>query len=88
MRIRSSYSTWEPIRLKWEKDILVCDHSAEEEPPAGTIAVRGQIGVETEKGIQFYNGSKTEWLPKSLVKWNAGEGEMTMPLWLAEKHGF
>jgi hypothetical protein len=86
--IRSSYSTWEPIRLKWEKSILVCDDAAEEEPPRGTVTLQGALGVATEKGIQFYDGTKTAWLPKKLVVWNAADKAMTMPVWLAEKHGF
>jgi hypothetical protein len=87
--IRSSYSTWEPIRLQWENDILVCDSSPQaEKPPANTITLRGQVGIETEKGIQFYDGSKTDWLPKKLVQWNAADNTMTMPVWLAKQHGF
>ncbi len=86
--IRSSYSTWEPIRLKWEKSILVCDENPGEEPPSGTIAVHGSLGVATERGIQFYDGNKTVWLPKKLAVWSAADRTMTMPVWLAEKHGF
>ncbi len=86
--IRSSYSTWEPIRLKWDKSILVCDDTIEEEPPAGTIAIHGSLGVETEKGIQFWDGNKTEWLPKKLTVWSAADRTMTMPVWLAKKNGF
>jgi hypothetical protein len=86
--IRYSYSTWEPIRLKWQNSILVCDDTTEEEPPRGTVTLGGSLGVETERGIQFYTGGRTEWLPKKLVQWNSADQTMTMPAWIAQKHGF
>ena len=40
---------------------------------------------ETELAYRFYDGSKAVWLPKSQCQWDADEGIMTMPSWLAEE---
>lgn len=50
--------------------------------------VEGQVVGETEKGFKFYNGSVTEWLPKSQVEWDEESKIMTMPEWLANEKGF
>lgn len=46
-----------------------------------------EIRGETEKAWRLYDGTKTEWVPKSQVE-NNGDGTFTMPLWLAEDKGF
>lgn len=42
---------------------------------------------ETEKAIRLFDGTKTEWVPKSQVEDN-GDGTFTMPEWLAKEKGF
>lgn len=41
----------------------------------------------TNKAFRLYDGSKTEWFPKSYVEKN-GDGTYTMPEWLALDKGF
>ena len=42
---------------------------------------------ETERAWRLYDGSKTEWVPKSMVEDN-GDGTYAMPEWLAKEKGF
>lgn len=42
---------------------------------------------ETERAIKLFDGSKTEWVPKSQVEDN-GDGTFTMPEWLAKDKRF
>lgn len=42
---------------------------------------------ETAKAWRLFDGSKTEWVPKSQVEDN-GDGTFTMPFWLAKEKGF
>lgn len=51
------------------------------------VDITAEIKVETEKAWQLYDGSRTEWVPKSQVE-NNGDGTFTMPYWLAEDKGF
>lgn len=46
-----------------------------------------EIKRETEKAWQLFDGTKTEWVPKSQVEDN-GDGTFTMPEWLAKDKGF
>ena len=57
---------------------------------------KGNIEKETEKAICFDLGLGTVWFPKSLIsiEWDMNEenasirlGNLTMPYWLARKHG-
>lgn len=50
--------------------------------------IAGEIVAETEKAYRFYDGSRTEWIPKSMCEWDKEESIMTMPLWVAEEKGF
>lgn len=50
--------------------------------------IAGEVRGETDKAYRFYDGVRTEWVPKSQVEWDADEQIMTMPLWLAEDKGF
>jgi hypothetical protein len=49
--------------------------------------ISAEIKGETEKAWKLFDGSKTEWVPKSQVQ-NNGDGTFTMPEWLAEEKGF
>lgn len=42
---------------------------------------------ETDKAIRLFDGTKTEWVPKSQIEDN-GDGTFTMPEWLAIEKGF
>jgi hypothetical protein len=46
-----------------------------------------EIKGETDKAWRLFDGSKTEWVPKSQVE-NNDDGTFTMPLWLAQDKGF
>jgi len=43
---------------------------------------------QTEKAYRFFDGTRTEWLPKSQCEWDEIEKVMTMPEWLATEKGF
>ena len=42
---------------------------------------------ETEKAIRLFDGTRSEWVPKSQVEDN-GDGTFAMPEWLATEKGF
>ena len=46
-----------------------------------------EIKGESEKGLRLFDGTETEWVPKSQVEDN-GDGTFTMPEWLAKEKGF
>ena len=46
-----------------------------------------EIKGETAKAWRLFDGTKTEWVPKSQVEDN-GDGTFTMPEWLAKEKGF
>ena len=46
-----------------------------------------EIKGETDRAYRLFDGTKTEWVPKSQVEDNH-DGTFTMPMWLAEKAGF
>ena len=50
--------------------------------------ISGEIRGETERAYRFYDGAKTEWIPKSMCEWDEETSTMTMPTWLAEEKGF
>ena len=50
------------------------------------VDIAGEIKVETEKAIQFYDGDQTVWLPRSQIEIN-DDGTVTMPEWLARDKG-
>jgi hypothetical protein len=50
--------------------------------------ISGEIRAETERAFRFYDGSRTEWVPKSQCEWDPESKTMTMPQWLALEKGF
>ena len=54
-------------------------------PPLFDLAA--EIKGETDKAWRLFDGTKTEWVPKSQVEDN-GDGTFTMPEWLAKDKGF
>lgn len=46
-----------------------------------------EIKGETDRAWRLFDGTKTEWVPKSQVE-NNGDGTFTMPEWLAKEKGF
>ena len=51
------------------------------------VDIKAEIKGETEKALKLYDGSKTEWVPKSQIDIH-GDGTFTMPMWLARDKGF
>lgn len=51
------------------------------------IDVAAEIKAETEKAWKLFDGTRTEWVPKSQVEDN-GDGTFAMPEWLAKDKGF
>jgi hypothetical protein len=51
------------------------------------IDIAAEIKGESDKAWRIYDGSKTEWVPKSQVEKN-DDGTFTMPEWLAQEKGF
>lgn len=50
------------------------------------VDISGEIRAHTEKGLQFFDGDKTVWLPRSQIEVN-DDGTITMPEWLAIEKG-
>lgn len=46
-----------------------------------------EVKGATSKAWRLFDGTKTEWVPKSQVEDN-GDGTFTMPEWLAREKGF
>jgi hypothetical protein len=51
------------------------------------IEIAGELRHETEKAYQFYDGSKTVWIPKSQAEWSESDKVMQMAEWLALEKG-
>lgn len=49
--------------------------------------ISAEIRGETERAWKLFDGTRSEWVPKSQVEDN-GDGTFTMPLWLAKDKGF
>ena len=56
-------------------------------PKSELFDLAAEVQGETDKAWRLFDGSKTEWVPKSQVEDN-GDGTFTMPLWLAKDKGF
>lgn len=50
------------------------------------VDIAGEIRSQTEKAIQFFDGDKAVWLPRSQIEINE-DGTVTMPEWLALDKG-
>lgn len=51
------------------------------------IDIAAEVRGETDRAWQLFDGTKTEWVPKSQVEQN-DDGTFTMPEWLAVDKGF
>lgn len=56
-------------------------------PKSELFDVAGELRGETEKAYRIFDGTRTEWVPKSQVERNP-DGTFTMPVWLATEKGF
>jgi hypothetical protein len=56
-------------------------------PRSELFDLAAEVKGETEKALRLYDGTKTEWVPKSQIE-NNGDGTFTMPVWLAKDKGF
>lgn len=55
---------------------------------ANMVEIAGQIaGAPGERAFRLFDGTRTEWVPKSQVVDN-GDGTFSMPEWLAKDKGF
>lgn len=52
------------------------------------VDISGDVKRETDKAFHFYDGARTEWIPKSQCEWDPDDNTMTMPEWLAIDKGF
>lgn len=50
---------------------------------SGLIDIAGEIKGETDAAYRFFDGTRTVWLPKSQVEWDADDKTMAMPEWPA-----
>jgi hypothetical protein len=50
------------------------------------VDIDGDVRMEREKAILFYDGSREVWLPRSLVEIN-NDGTITLPEWKAKEAG-
>jgi hypothetical protein len=56
-------------------------------PKSKLFDMTAEIRGETDLAWRLFDGTVTEWVPKSQVE-NNGDGTFTMPLWLAKYKGF
>lgn len=56
-------------------------------PKSELFDFAAEVKGETDKALRLFDGSRTEWVPKSQVEDN-GDGTFTMPMWLAKDKGF
>ena len=54
---------------------------------AALVDITAEIKAASPKAWKLFDGTKTEWVPRSLVE-NNGDGTFTMPEWLAKEKGF
>jgi len=52
------------------------------------IEISGEVQGDSDKAYRFYDGKKTEWIPKSQCEWDTKDKIMQMPEWLAIDKGF
>jgi hypothetical protein len=52
------------------------------------IDVAATMLHETPAAYRIFDGTKTEWVPKSQVEYNEEDGTFTMPEWLAKEKEF
>ena len=51
------------------------------------VDISAEIRGETELALKLFDGTRTEWVPKSQVQDN-GDGTFAMPEWLAKDKEF
>jgi hypothetical protein len=51
------------------------------------VDITAEVRGETDAAWRIFDGSKTEWVPKSQCE-NNGDGTFSMPIWLAKEKGF
>jgi hypothetical protein len=56
-------------------------------PKFELVDIAAQVQAETARAWRLFDGTKTEWVPKSQVEQNS-DGTFTMPEWLAKDKGF
>lgn len=56
-------------------------------PKPELVDITCTIKIEREKAVLLHDGSKDEWVPRSLIEIN-DDGTVTMPVWKAKEKGF
>jgi hypothetical protein len=56
-------------------------------PKSELFDLAAEVKGETDRAWRLFDGTTTEWVPKSQVE-NNRDGTFTMPLWLAKDKGF
>lgn len=56
-------------------------------PKSELFDLAAELHGETDRAWRLFDGTRTEWVPKSQVEQN-GDGTWTMPEWLAKEKGF
>lgn len=56
-------------------------------PKREIIDIAAEVRGETDKALRLHDGTKAEWVPKSMVEDNR-DGTFAMPEWLAKERGF
>lgn len=51
------------------------------------VDISAELRGETDKAFRIFDGTTTDWVPKSQVEQN-DDGTFTMPEWLAKEKGF
>lgn len=51
------------------------------------VDIAGEKRGETEKAIRWFDGTRSEWVPKSQCE-ESSDGTLAMPEWLAKDKGF
>lgn len=51
------------------------------------IEISGEIVEDRRASYLFYDGTKSVFLPKSLVEWDSDEKVMRVPEWMAMEKG-
>jgi hypothetical protein len=70
-----------------QSTIIIASRHERFMPKSELFDLAAEIKGETDRAWRLFDGTKTEWVPKSQVQDN-GDGTFTMPEWLAKEKGF
>lgn len=70
--------------MSWGREKYVADDEAK---ISDLVDIAGEKRGETENAIRWFDGARSEWIPKSQCQENS-DGTLSMPEWLAIDKGF